>query len=233
MSICYDCNMLSLKYCGVYASFTRAQASLCAATFCFQQSFNRRFAKISQSQRRPLPTMAFSWLETPTSTFPFKTLLRQFAKHVLTHRVSRRKIGTLMQEQILILSAQRLNVEALGGAFSVILISSRTFIEALKFRIPCNNTTAANTNIRVAETRQAEAEEAGGARQVRLRPRAHGRPQRRLLPHGKQPSAWLQFYCILILSTLRYNMCELQSVQLAAAACCDPVFRENTELSLS
>ena len=49
--------------------------------------------------------------------------------------------------------------------------------------------TAANTNTRVAETRQAEAEEAGGARQVRLRPRAHGRPQRRLLPHGNQPSA--------------------------------------------
>jgi len=37
--------------------------------------------------------------------------------------------------------------------------------------------------IRRSETRQAEAEEAGGARQVRLRPRAHGRPQRRLLPH--------------------------------------------------
>ena len=31
------------------------------------------------------PTMAFSWLKVPTSAFTFKTLSRQYAKHVLTH----------------------------------------------------------------------------------------------------------------------------------------------------
>ena len=32
------------------------------------------------------PTRAFSWLKVPTSTFTFKTLLRHYAKRVLTPR---------------------------------------------------------------------------------------------------------------------------------------------------
>ena len=30
------------------------------------------------------PTWAFSWLKAPTSAFPFKTLLRHYAKQTLT-----------------------------------------------------------------------------------------------------------------------------------------------------
>ena len=44
----------------------------------------RRFAKISQSRRRPLLGRAFSWLKVPISTF--KTLLRHYAKWALTSR---------------------------------------------------------------------------------------------------------------------------------------------------
>ena len=45
---------------------------------------NEPSAKFSQSRRRPLRT--FSWLKATTSTFIFKTLLRHFAKQVLTPR---------------------------------------------------------------------------------------------------------------------------------------------------
>ena len=31
------------------------------------------------------PTRAFSWLKAPTSAFPYKTLLRRYAKLTLTH----------------------------------------------------------------------------------------------------------------------------------------------------
>ena len=31
------------------------------------------------------PTRAFSWLKAPTSAFTYKTLLRHYAKRVLTH----------------------------------------------------------------------------------------------------------------------------------------------------
>ena len=39
------------------------------------------------------PTMAFSWLKVPTSAFTFKTLLRHYAKWVLTPRSLNMKLG--------------------------------------------------------------------------------------------------------------------------------------------
>ena len=41
------------------------------------------------------PNRAFSWLKAPTSAFTFKTLLRHYAKRMLTHR---RKIWTPTQK---------------------------------------------------------------------------------------------------------------------------------------
>ena len=42
---------------------------------------------------RNLPTRAFSWLKTATTTFTFKTLLRHYAKRVLTPRSLNVKLG--------------------------------------------------------------------------------------------------------------------------------------------
>ena len=39
------------------------------------------------------PTRAFSWLKAPTSAFTFKTLLRHYAKRVLTPRSLNVKLG--------------------------------------------------------------------------------------------------------------------------------------------
>ena len=39
------------------------------------------------------PTRAFSWLKAPTSAFTFKTLLRQYAKRVLTPQFLNMKLG--------------------------------------------------------------------------------------------------------------------------------------------
>ena len=39
------------------------------------------------------PTRAFSWLKAPTSAFTFKTLLRHYAKRVLTLRSLNMKLG--------------------------------------------------------------------------------------------------------------------------------------------
>ena len=39
------------------------------------------------------PTRAFSWLKAPTSAFTFKTLLRHYAKWVLTPRSLNMKLG--------------------------------------------------------------------------------------------------------------------------------------------
>ena len=45
------------------------------------QTINRRSFTITEKA----PTMAFSWLKAPTSTFTFKTLLRHYAKWALPH----------------------------------------------------------------------------------------------------------------------------------------------------
>ena len=42
---------------------------------------------------RNLPTRAFSWLKTATTTFTFKTLLRHYAKRALTPRSLNVKLG--------------------------------------------------------------------------------------------------------------------------------------------
>ena len=42
---------------------------------------------------RNLPTRAFSWLKTATTTFTFKTLLRHYAKRALTPRSLNMKLG--------------------------------------------------------------------------------------------------------------------------------------------
>ena len=42
---------------------------------------------------RNLPTRAFSWLKTATTTFTFKTLLRHYAKQALTPRSLNVKLG--------------------------------------------------------------------------------------------------------------------------------------------
>ena len=69
---------------------------------------------------RNLPTRAFSWLKTATTTFTFKTLLRHYAKRALTPRSLNVKLDPRHHHhdhrQVLLRGHARVLAEVEGGA---------------------------------------------------------------------------------------------------------------------